>query len=162
MVKKKFPLYVDIQKKHILVVGAGKIAQRRVASLVEFCDHIQVISPNITPVLLEYVHKGQVTWVQKEFDETDIRNADFVLATTNDQNVNEEIYQICKNNQIPVNISSNQEMCDFQFPGLIQYENVVIAFNSGGEDHKKVKKVRQQVEMFLKGQKSNEENCNRK
>lgn len=151
MSDRKFPLYVDIQDKQIVVIGAGKIAERRVNTLLSFCNNIKIIAPSITPAISGLINQNKVTWLQKKFDENDIKGADIVLAATDDLRVNDEIYHVCKTNSIPVNIASDQKKCDFQFPGIINYENVVIAFNSGGEDHKKVRKLRKRVENFLKG-----------
>ena len=44
---------------------------------------------------------------------------------------------------IPVNTASNQQKCDFHFPGILEYEGVVLGFNGSGKDHKKVKEVRE-------------------
>lgn len=151
MSDRKFPMYVDIHNKQIVVIGAGKIAERRVDTLLSFCNNIKIIAPSVTPAISGLINQNRVTWLQKKFDENDIKGADIVLAATNDSKVNDEIYHMCKTKNILVNISSDQKKCDFQFPGIINYENVVIGFNSGGEDHKKVRKLRKKVENFLKG-----------
>lgn len=46
-----FPLFVDLSKKEILVVGGGHVAQRRVQSLLPFARHITVVSPSVTKIL---------------------------------------------------------------------------------------------------------------
>ena len=43
--KKLFPLFVDLTGKKAVVVGAGKIATRRVKTLLPFLGEIQVIAP---------------------------------------------------------------------------------------------------------------------
>ena len=53
--KPYFPMFVDISKKKILVIGGGKIAERRVETLLKFADNITVISPEMTERLLERV-----------------------------------------------------------------------------------------------------------
>ena len=42
-----FPMFIDIEGKHILVVGAGKIALRRVQTLLQFRARIKVIAKEI-------------------------------------------------------------------------------------------------------------------
>ena len=51
--KPYFPMFVDVSKKKILVIGGGKIAERRVETLLKFADNITVISPEMTERLLE-------------------------------------------------------------------------------------------------------------
>ena len=86
---------------------------------------------------------------KKKFEAEDIENADLVLAVTDNHALNEEIYKICKENNILVNVASNQEKCDFHFPGILEYENVVIGFNGCGKDHKKVRRVREMIQEML-------------
>ena len=62
---------------------------------------------------------------------------------SDDTKVNEDIYSACKCLRIPVNTASNQQKCDFHFPGILEYEGVVLGFNGSGKDHKKVKEVRE-------------------
>ena len=42
-----FPMFVDISTKRILVIGGGKIAARRVRTLLKFAEHIEVTAPEI-------------------------------------------------------------------------------------------------------------------
>ncbi|MEE0713470.1 MAG: NAD(P)-dependent oxidoreductase, partial [Blautia sp.] len=86
---------------------------------------------------------------QKKYEKSDIKDADMVLAVTDDSALNEEIYKICKEKNILVNVASNQEKCDFHFPGILEYEDVVIGFNGCGKDHKKVRKVREMIQEML-------------
>ena len=43
--KPYFPLFVDLNEKQIVVVGAGTIAKRRIRTLVSFTNHLTVIAP---------------------------------------------------------------------------------------------------------------------
>ena len=148
--RKMFPLYVDLSEKTVLVAGGGKIAERRITSLLDFAGRIRVIAPEVTGVIDELQKDGKITLQKRKFDVKDIEGADIVLAATDQKDLNEDIYRICKARNITVNISDNQEKCDFFFPGIIRYEDIVIGFSSSGGDHKKTKEVRQKVETFLK------------
>lgn len=150
--RKMFPLYVDLSDKTIVVAGGGFIAERRITSLLDFAGKIIVTAPEVTPVLEELHREGRIVLQKREFNVKDIDGADIVLAATSDSDLNEDIYRICKARNITVNISDNQEKCDFFFPGIIRYGDIVIGFSSGGSDHRKTKEVRQKVEAFLKNE----------
>lgn len=154
--KKWFPIYIDIHKKKVLVFGGGKIASRRIHTLLDFCECIFVISPEVTEELKELADRKRIVWLKKTYVVEDLKGADFVLAATNDVKVNQEIYIDCKKSGIPVNNASDQTACDFQFPGIICYEEVVISFNSGGKNHKKTRRLREKVEWILKTLKESE------
>ena len=143
--KKFFPLFVDFTQKRAVVIGGGKIAVRRIQTLLTFVGEITVIAPACTESVKTLCQKGKIIYKQKKFEAEDIENADLVLAVTDNHALNEEIYKICKENNILV----NQEKCDFHFPGILEYENVVIGFNGCGKDHKKVRRVREMIQEML-------------
>ena len=150
MTKNKFPMYVDLSDKKIVIAGGGNIGCRRVKTLIGFCDHITVVSPKILPCIEPYIKDKKIRWADKNIDVDDIKDADIVIAATNDNELNKKIYLYCREKGITVNNASDQNECDFQFPAVIKFENIVIGLNSGGTDHKKVKKFREKLENFLK------------
>lgn len=60
--KKYFPIFIDLSEKKIVVIGGGTIAGRRINTLCHFCDHVLVVSPEVTPVVEELVQQERVTW----------------------------------------------------------------------------------------------------
>lgn len=147
--KKFFPLFVDFTQKKAVVIGGGKIATRRIQTLLTFMGEITVIAPACTENIKTLYENGKIIYKQKKYEAEDIKNTDLVLAVTDDYDLNEEIYKICKEKNILVNVASNQEKCDFHFPGILEYEDVVIGFNGCGKDHKKVRRVREMIQEML-------------
>lgn len=148
--KPYFPMFVDISEKQIFVVGAGTIAKRRIRSLSQFTDHLVVIAPEVNPEMNEMEKKGQITILRKKYESSDIYEADMVIAAANDHRTNEDIYRVCKERGILVNVCSDKTKCDFYFPGLVRKEDVVIGVTANGTNHKKVKdiieKIRESIE----------------
>ena len=56
-----FPLFVDLTKKSIIVIGAGKIAARRVKSLLPFVGDMKVIAPEVSSEITEMAAASE-TW----------------------------------------------------------------------------------------------------
>ena len=73
-----------------------------------------------------------------------------VLAATSDRKVDDDIYRICKEEGIYVNIASDREKCDFHFPGVVIQEEMTIGINASGLDHQKARKVREEIEKCLR------------
>ena len=165
-----FPLFVDLQDKKILIVGAGAIAARRATVLVEFGAKVTVVAKeegragraqsvvlpgkcNVrektswecqTVSVQELADAGRLIWKQHTFGKQDLEelNQSFlVIAATNDPDVNDYIVQLCHERSILVNHAGDQTQCDFQFPAIVQKEPVVIGVNAGGKDHGLVKRV---------------------
>ena len=148
-----FPLFIDLSEKKILVVGGGKIAARRVHTLIPFCSKIKVVAPEIAGEILE----KPVECEKREFVMEDLEGADLVLAATNNPAVDEIIWNLCRQKKIPVNIASDKSKCDFFFGGIIQDKNVVVGITASGADHRQARKVREKIEKTCFFGKSSEE-----
>lgn len=148
--KKYFPLFTDLTEKKIVVCGAGEVAGRRVRTLLGFAGEIVVVAPECSEEIRKLSEKKEVIYKQKNYEREDIYDADMVIAATDNEKVNEDIYSACKCLGILVNVASSQQKCDFHFPGIIEYDGVVLGFNGAGKDHKKVRKIREKTERLLK------------
>ncbi len=146
-----FPLYVDLTEKNILFAGGGKIAARRVHILMRFAKHITVVAPRFEESFGELEEESQIRLVQRTFDFSDLIGRDLVFAATDDTELNRQIYEACKEQGIPVNVCSDQNLCDFQFPSVVISDDVVIGINASGKNHRRVEQVRQELEKYQTG-----------
>ena len=158
--KPYFPMFVDISKKKILVIGGGKIAERRVETLLKFADNITVISPEMTERLLERAKEKRIRWIPEAIDMDDAicaeklikwlsADVDIVLAVTDNRVCNEQVVHICRERGILTNASHKKELCDFYFPAVVIKDSVTVGITSGGQSHMQVKKMREQIEAAL-------------
>ena len=113
-----FPMFVDLSDKNVVVAGGGSIATRRVKTLLSFTRNITVIAPTMTPELIELGKTGKINAQMRPVKRSDFAFAYMVLAATNDWKVNDEIYKICKEEGIYVNVADSKDKCDFYFPGV--------------------------------------------
>ena len=144
-----FPIFIDLSEKHIVVVGAGTVAARRVRTLIDFTSHITVVAPDVHPDIENLEHVGKVAVLRKNYEDSDLQNADMVLAATDDSALNAHLSTQCRERGIPVNVSSDRSLCDFYFPGVIRRENVVIGVTASGTDHHEAKTVTDQIKQYL-------------
>lgn len=150
-----FPIFLDIRKRKMIFIGGGKIALRRIKTLLEFDTSIEVISPKLEDELLNLSDKGRIcavneTW--QAFDKSGISKDSIVFACTDDEAVNHDIFLYAKANEIPVNNCSNHDECDFYFPGIVNKDNVTIAVNAGGSAHKRARGIREKIEKLLESE----------
>ena len=150
-----FPLFVDLTKKSIIVIGAGKIAARRVKSLLPFVGDMKVIAPEVSSEITEMAASsgGALVIEQRPFESSDLDDADMVLAVTNDKELNTRIGTLCNEKKILVNVSHEKELCDFYFPGVVQKDNVVIGITASGKDHSEARKVTEQIRAMMEDDK---------
>lgn len=130
-----FPFMIDISNKNCLVVGGGSIAFHKVKLLTEFGVHIQVIAPRIDEPMQELAEKAvqSIELVERRFQEDDIAGMDFVVAATDDKQLNCHISDLCMQKNILINSVDMPEVCSFIFPAMIKDKDLLIAVSSGGK-----------------------------
>lgn len=153
----RFPLFLNLSGKEILIVGAGNIAVRRAGILMAFGCRIRMCSPekqeHIKEPLRGWIEEGMISYTSRRFDPNVLTGREFlVLAATDEKETNVRITQICREKRILVNNASDSSMCDFFFPSVLQDEEIVIGIAGDGSDHKRVKQIRKKIQDMLKGE----------
>ncbi|WP_283680923.1 precorrin-2 dehydrogenase/sirohydrochlorin ferrochelatase family protein [Parablautia sp. Marseille-Q6255] len=147
--KHYFPMFVDLTDKKVVVAGAGTIAKRRIRALAEFTDRLVVVAPEVNQELKEMEARGKLTILKKHCEREDLYDAALVIAATNDNKINQEIYSVCKCLGIPVNVCADKTKCDFYFPGIVTDENFVVGISTSGREHKKAREVTDKIQALL-------------
>lgn len=149
MTRRKFPLYIDLDGKPVVLVGGGTIAARRAKTLSQFGVDLTVIAPSIDASIRAL---PGVTCLEQPWDPSLLGQAVFVLTATDCEAVNASVVETCRNRGIPVNDASNQTCCDFQFPAVAIRGDVVVGVNAGGTDHSLVRRVAAAIRTLLEGE----------
>lgn len=147
--KSYFPMFVDLSDKNVVIVGGGNIATRRVKTMLQFTRNVKVIAPKMTEELLELGRTSYAEVCVRPVKRSDFSCAYMVIAATNDRKLNDEIYRVCKEEGIYVNIADDREKCDFQFPGIFKQEELVVGLMTNGLDAKMARKVHVALEEAL-------------
>ena len=144
-----FPLFVDLSGKRAVVVGGGRIAARRVGTLVSFCGNITVVAPDIAPEIEALAGDGSLCILRREFEAADADGAQIVLAATDDPEVNDAVVRACRERGVPVNHAGDRSQSDFYFPGVVRQGDVVIGVTASGHDHAGAKRVTDGIRDWL-------------
>lgn len=145
-----FPLFLNMEGRKIRVFGGGKIAARRVKILLEFGANVYVTAPEMEEELelLAKCRKG-LTLDYNRYCAGELAEEEMVFAATDDADVNDAIYEECREKGIPVNVASDKEKCDFYFPAVIRTGNLTVGLTSGGEDHRKAAEAAERIRKIL-------------
>lgn len=161
----RFPLFIDISSLNCLVFGGGRVACRKIETLLKYDARIQVVSATVDPEIVrllpeDRIHQLDISVPREESAslsscagaEKDnsaeywIKEADLVIASTNDREVNHYIASICRKRGIPVNVIDAPEECSFLFPSIVKKGEISIGINTDGQSPIVSKKVRQEIE----------------
>ena len=142
-----FPFMIDISGRKCLVVGGGKVAFHKIKILLRFGVKIFAAAPLFSEEF-QCLKKGdgQVTFLQREFADSDIDGMDFVVAATGEESVNLHISKLCRERGILINVVDNKEACSFLFPAMIEEKDLLVAVSSGGKSPASVSYLKKKIQ----------------
>ena len=143
------PVMLDIKDRNILVVGGGKIAFRKVKSLLLECANVTVMSSEITEEIskLLFEYKNRLKLVKERYSkDVIIDNYMLVIAATNNREVNEEISNICRDKNILCSIVDNKELSDLTFVSVVRRGDLTIGISTNGKSPSLAIKIKREIE----------------
>ncbi|MBO8136837.1 MAG: bifunctional precorrin-2 dehydrogenase/sirohydrochlorin ferrochelatase [Desulfotomaculum sp.] len=141
-----YPLYLRLEGQKCLVVGGGKVAERKVKKLLRSGAEITVISPRLTPALAAIKEQRLIKHIEREYREEDLKDAFLVFCATNNEEVNRQIADYCSRNKILVNIVDDPQRCDFFVPAVVRQGPLSIAISTNGRSPLLAARIREQLE----------------
>lgn len=150
MSKKYFPILLDIEKKNILVVGGGKIAYRKIKTLLDYGAKIEVITPKIVEDKIQLLFKEKkINITLREFEDSDIENRFLVVGATNNKELNKKIYELGNTKNILVNNITTKEDLNARFCAIHRGEDFQVAISTDEGDPKRALKLKKQIKASL-------------
>lgn len=140
-----YSMNLDLSRRKVVVVGGGKVAERKVFGLLEADARVTVVSPQLTKALLKLAEDDLITWVQKAFSPEDLNGALLIFAATNDWETNINVKKSAAEHQL-VTIADDPAHTDFQVPANFKRGKLSIAISTSGASPILAKKIRSQLE----------------
>lgn len=138
-----FPFFMEIGDAPCLVVGGGKVALRKIEKLLPFGAKITVVSPEFCPELAKI---AGISRISRCFCPADLEGMRFVIGATNQDAVNQQIADGCRERNIPVNIVDDPQKCSFLFPALVKCGSLTVGISTGGASPLAAQYIRERVE----------------
>jgi precorrin-2 dehydrogenase / sirohydrochlorin ferrochelatase len=126
-----YPFMINITNKKIVVIGGGKVAAKRIQSMLPWQPHITVVSPSLIESLQPLVKNNSIRHMERNFQSSDVEHAFLVIAATNDRNMNQIIKDSCHLNQL-VNVVDDPVSSSFHFPAFYEKDDVMVAVSTNG------------------------------
>lgn len=140
-----YPIFVELKGRAAIVIGGGKVAERKAAGLVEADANVTVVSPELSPGLKEMAEKGQINWSRKRFSSEDLEGVFLIIAATNDRETNLEVKEAAGAHQL-VNIADDHAASDFHVPSVVRRGKLNLAVSTSGASPALSKKIRGELE----------------
>ena len=144
-----FPIFANLKSRHVLIVGGGEIAARKVLLLLRTGAIITVIAYKICWELLSFLKKNEIKWLKTGFKENYLDQVFLVIAATNNKSLNRDIFIASNKRCIFVNTVDDESKCSFIFPSIIDRSPIIIGISSGGTAPVLSRLLRERIESLL-------------
>lgn len=144
-----YPVSLEVKNRHVLVVGGGGVALRKVQGLVEEGARVTVVSPEVVEPLAEMAERGEIVIERRHYrGETD-HSWSLVFAATDDRETNARVFHEAEGAGVWCNVADDPELCSFHLPARVRRGPLQIAIGSAGEAPFVVRRLRQLFERRL-------------
>jgi len=141
-----FPVFLDLQGRSAVVIGGGRVAERKVLTLLACGARGTVISPAMTPKLSYLAQAGAIRRHTRRWRPVDLKEAFLIMATTDDPKANAEIARRAHLDSRLVNIADDPDRCNVIMPSVITRGDLIIAVSTSGKSPALARRIRQELE----------------
>ena len=139
-------VFLQLAGKIALVVGGGKVAQRKVETLLRYGALIHIVSKVLTDKLKQLIEINKVRLLGEEMRDDFLDGAFIVIAATDDKELNSKVSESARNRGLLVNAVDQPVDCNFIVPSIVKKGDLSIAISTSGKSPALAKKIRKELD----------------
>ena len=141
-----FPIFLKLEGRTCLVVGAGPVGEGKIRSLLESGAQVRVVSPSATSQVRDWLESNRISWEPREFESADLEGIFLVVAATSSTEVNDTIFAEAQLRQVLCNVVDVPDRCDFYYPSVVRRGDLQIAISTAGDSPLLAQRLRKELE----------------
>jgi precorrin-2 dehydrogenase/sirohydrochlorin ferrochelatase len=141
-----FPMFLKLADRQVLVVGAGKVGEGKIAGILDTGARIRVVAREATDAVRDWARAGLIELELCSFSAQDLDGAFVAIVATASRDLNEFIYREAQSRGVLCNVVDVPEFCDFFYPAVVRRGDLQIAISTSGQSPSLAQKLRQQLE----------------
>lgn len=140
-----YPVFLKVHNLETLIVGGGKVALEKLGFLLKSSPNakVRLVAPSFDTQVIEMASQKNLKLIHDTYHSKYLSGAHIVIATTDDPEVNIQIYKDCREKNILINVADNPPYCDFYMGGIVTKGNVKIGISTNGKSPTTAKRLRQ-------------------
>jgi uroporphyrin-III C-methyltransferase len=143
------PIFLKLDGRRCLLVGAGTIALDKIGSLLKTGLHLHVVAPDARPEIRQLAAEGKLEWIDRPFELSDLDGNLLVIAATDSAEVNAAVYRGAVEQGILCNSVDDIPNCDFFFGSVVSRGDLQIAISTAGESPAFAQLLRREIDKLL-------------
>lgn len=141
-----FPMFLKLEHKRCLVVGAGKVGEPKIASLLDTGALIHVVAFGASGMVRKWAQDGKIKLDLRAFAAADLDGIFLAVVATASRELNASIYNEAQRRGVLCNVVDDPAYCDFYYPAVVRRGDLQIAISTNGQSPALSQKLRQQLE----------------
>jgi siroheme synthase-like protein len=126
------PVNLLVRGRRVVVVGAGRIAARKIEPLLDLGADIHVIAPAVGADVRAWADEGRCALAEREFAPGDLEGAWLAFTATDDPAVNAAVHRAGEAARVWVNSADDPANCSFTMMSVVRRSDLVVAVGTGG------------------------------
>jgi len=144
-----FPIFLKLNGRPCLVVGAGSIAAPKIDSLLRAGASLTVVAPHANPKIKGWARTGVLKWLEREFIASDLDGVFLVVTATDAQPVNHAVAETARACSVLCNSVDDPPDCDFFYPSVVRRGDLQIAVSTAGKSPALSQRLREEIDAML-------------
>ena len=140
---KYYPAFLDLKDKKAVILGGGKVAERKVRLLIQAGASVTLVSPDITAHLRKLVDRGLLQHIERTYRKADLKDAFIVIAGTSSSEINRKIAQEARH---LVNVVDMPSEGNYIVPSILKRGPLTIAISTEGSSPAVSRAIRKELE----------------
>ena len=145
----RYPLFLDLEGRPVLVVGGGPVAARKVAGALEAGARVTVVAPEVCPEIRERADRGDIRWAPRGFEPGDMGGTVLAFVATSDPAVNRRAAREARAQGVWVNAADDPGGSDFHVPAVVRRGALTVAVATEGASPEAAAWVRDRIAELL-------------
>ncbi len=141
-----YPICVDMAGRACLVVGGGRVAERKVSGLLESGARVTVVSPALMARLEAWANEGQIRVIRRGYETGDLAGQSLAFVATDDGEVNATVAADARAAGVLINAADDPAHCDFILPAVLRRGALTVAVSTAGASPALSRAVRDELE----------------
>ena len=147
-----FPIFLKLDGRPCLVVGAGRVALEKISSLLQADAQINVVAPAVCAEIEALAAAGRIRLERRGFQEPDLEGQLLVATATDSREINHSVYLAAQRRGLICNSVDDPPNCDFYFASIVQRGSLQIAISTAGESPALAQRLRREIDALLPAQ----------
>jgi precorrin-2 dehydrogenase/sirohydrochlorin ferrochelatase len=136
-----FPAFLKLNGRRCLVIGAGRVAEEKIESLLRAEADVRVVAPAATDRVRGWARAGKIRWDARKFRSSDLKDIFLVVAATSSPALHARIFREARRRGVLCNVVDDPAHCDFYYGAVVRRGALQIAISTGKGIFRQVRRL---------------------